>query len=132
MEEALKKKVRKRSGHRLFVKNILSTYKDHLPKDGAELSDSSRVKLESYRGTLRKQETELRTLDNEICDLLPEDAIEKEVKESLDLEGIIDETLYVIGAVLGTDNDLRNTTEKEATNSSIASGNSVTPFRWKS
>ena len=62
MDETLKKKVKKRSGHRLFVRNLISTYKDYVPTDGSELSDFPRAKLESYRQTLRKQENELQTL----------------------------------------------------------------------
>ena len=79
-------------------------------------------KLESYRQTLRKQENELQTLDSEIFDLLPEEAIEKEVKETLDFEGTINETLCIIDAILGKE-EKRNATEDETLNSSSESRN---------
>ncbi len=47
MEELLNKKIKKRGGHRLFIRNILSSYKELAPKDNEPLSDEGRLKLES-------------------------------------------------------------------------------------
>ena len=48
MEDSLKKKVRKQSRHKLFVKNVLCSYGDFLPKEGWDLSELYKNKLESH------------------------------------------------------------------------------------
>eukprot|EP00795_Rhopilema_esculentum_P005668 gene5668-10908_t len=102
MEDSLKKKVRKRSGHKLFVKNVLSSYGDFLPEEGRDLSGLSKNKLESYRRTLNKQKLELDTLNNEIFDLLPEEAVEKETQEKLEFESEIEDALCIIEGAIGS------------------------------
>eukprot|EP00795_Rhopilema_esculentum_P011404 gene11404-21602_t len=102
MEDSLKKKVRKRSGHKLFVKNVLSSYGDFLPEEGRDLSGLSKNKLESYRRTLNKQKLELDTLNNEIFDLLPKEAVEKETQEKLEFESEIEDALCIIEGAIGS------------------------------
>ena len=80
-QEALRKTLQKRSGHRLVVKKTITKAKELLPpiEENRVATPAVTVKLESLRNTLDTKRTPIGQIDNEIKELLDETDIKKEI-----------------------------------------------------
>ena len=81
-----KKKVKVRESHRVFVRKTIHEAKDQIDKSE---EPNALKKLKSLRCTLQDKLSELKTLDNEILDLVDESKIEENVGESCDFASAI-------------------------------------------
>ena len=81
-----KKKVKVRESHRVFVRKTIHEAKDQIDKPE---EPNALKKLKSLRCTLQDKLSELKTLDNEILDLVDESKIEENVGESCDFASAI-------------------------------------------
>lgn len=82
----LKKKVKVRESHRVFVRKTIHEANDQIEKPE---EPNALKKLKSLRCTLQDKLSELKTLDNEILDLVDESRIEENVSESCDFASAI-------------------------------------------
>ena len=65
----VKKKIKSRSGHKLFVSNLIKEVDTLVQNEGDEVLP----KLESIKCMLQEQRTEIKSLDSAIEELLEED-----------------------------------------------------------
>jgi len=82
----LKKKVKVRESHRVFVRKTIHEANDQIEKPE---EPNALKKLKSLRCTLQDKLSELKTLDNEILDLVDESKIEENASESCDFASAI-------------------------------------------
>ena len=78
----MKKKIKSRSGHKLFVSNLIKKIDTLVQNKGDEILP----KLESIKYMLQEQRTEIKSLDRAIEELLEEDLLEKEIYDRSLLE----------------------------------------------
>ena len=81
-EEALKKKLQNRPGHRLVIRNTLSKARELLSETtyGSVPPTAVKLKLETIRNTLEKKQSVIASLDEEIEDLCDEKDVQKSWK----------------------------------------------------
>ena len=121
-QEALRKKLQKRNGHRLVVRKTITKVNELLSpiEENRAATPAVTVKLESLRNTLDTKRTTIGQIDNEIEELLDETDIEKEIVDRSAFEEELEDTICKITAVL---------TRKETQNVNAVnprpSGNSV-------
>ncbi|KAL9975369.1 hypothetical protein ACROYT_G012524 [Oculina patagonica] len=86
LKKKLKKKEKVRESHRVFVRKTIHEAKDQIDKPE---EPNALKKLKSLRCTLQDKLSELKTLDNEIVDLVDDSKIEETVSESCDFQSAI-------------------------------------------
>lgn len=86
LKKKLKKNVKVRESHRVFVRKTIGEAREQIdkPTDPTVLK-----KLKSWRCTLQDKLSELKTLDDEMVDLLDESKIEEDVSDSCDFASAI-------------------------------------------
>ena len=125
MSVDVRKKILSRNGHRLNIRKLLAQAKKHLPAEGVVLENEAKQALETHLRTLLKRQKELTVIDDEICNLLEEAQIEKEVSESLDFDFGIDEVVCLIeGALKITKAEDQPSKDQSHTTESTASSGS--------
>ena len=112
----VKKKVKSRSGHRLFVSNLIKEVDTLVQNEGDEILP----KLESIKYMLQEQRTEIKSLDSAIEELLEEDLLEKEIYDRCIFDSSLHETIFRIEARL----KVKATVDFTAENVSVSSNNS--------
>ena len=119
-QEALKKKIKKRNGHRLVIKNTIAKAKELLPPPDEDTAPRAvRVKLDSLRATIEKKRETIEALDDEIEELYDDQDIEREILERSELEEEIEEILSRIKAI-HDETEHRNTITHENVSGSRA------------
>ncbi|KAL9976468.1 hypothetical protein ACROYT_G013775 [Oculina patagonica] len=86
LKKKLKKKVKVRESHRVFVRKTIHEAKDQIDKPE---EPNALKKFKSLRCTLQDKFSELKTLDNKIVDLVDDSKIEETVSESCDFQSAI-------------------------------------------
>ena len=71
----VKKKIKSRREHKLFVSNLIKEVDTLVQNEGDEVLP----KLELIKCMLQEQRTEIKSLDSAIAELLEEDLLEKEI-----------------------------------------------------
>ena len=101
-QEALKKNLQRRNGHRLVARNTIAKVNELLPPIGQELNATPavRVKLESYRSSLENKRATIASLNNEIEKQFDQQDIEKDIVERSTFEEEIEEVICKINAAL--------------------------------
>ena len=100
----VKKKIRIRGGHRGYVKQVISQAKERLV---IEKSPENARLLKQYKATLVDKVHELKSLDSEVAELLPDDeTIDKDVLESCEFAGVMKKCImeleYSIDQIAGS------------------------------
>ena len=112
----VKKKIKSRSGHKLFVSNLIKEVDTLVQNEGDEVLP----KLESIKCMLQEQRTEIKSLDSAIEELLEEDLLEKEIYDRCIFDSSLHETIFRIEARL----KVKATGDFTAENVSVSSNNS--------
>ena len=73
----MKKKIKSRSGHKLFVSNLIKEVDTFVQNERDEVLGLP--KLESIKCMLQEQRTKIKSLDSAVEELLEEDLLEKEI-----------------------------------------------------
>ena len=88
----VKKKIKSRSGHKLFVSNLIKEVDTLVQNEGDEVLP----KLESFKRKLQEQQTEIKSLDSATEELLEEDLLEKEIYHICIFDSSLHETIFRI------------------------------------
>ena len=101
-QEALKKNLQRRNGHRLVARNTIAKVNELLPPIGQELNATPavRVKLESYQSSLENKRATIASLNNEIEKRFDQQDIEKGIVERSTFEEEIEEVICKLNAAL--------------------------------
>ena len=83
----VKKKIRIRGGRRGYIKQVITQARESL---SIEKSPENARLLKQYKATLVDKLHELKSLDSEIAELLPDDeTIDKDILESCEFAGVM-------------------------------------------
>ena len=112
----VKKKIKSRSGHKLFLSNLIKEVDTLVQNEGDEVLP----KLESIKCMLPEQRAEIKSLDSATEELLEEDLLEKEIYDRCIFDSSLQETVFRIEAGL----KVKATVDSTVENVSISSNNS--------
>ena len=116
MAENVKKKISRRRGHRLYVRNVITNVKQLI----LDLNEENIYKLQSYKVSLQKQQQLIEPLDNDRAELLDEESIEKEIVEKCEFDNALEEIICLISSVLKNQEESRKSIESESQQENVS------------
>ena len=116
MAENVKKKISRRRGHRLYVRNVIIDVRQLI----LDLNEENIYKLQSYKVSLEKQQQLIEPLDNDRAELLDEESIEKEIVEKCEFDNALEEIICLISSVLKNQEESGKSIESESQQENVS------------